>query len=380
MVKQAHATLTVICLVLGLLLAGIAAVAHGYHFGAMDQTQPGYQSVMSQLAGAIAGHGVVYYVAMTSLLAVLCLSANTSFVGFPRICRLVALDGYLPSTFAVADRRLVFSVGVLFLAITGGGLLIVFDGITDRLIPLFAIGAFLTFTISQIGMVLHWRRQGRRQVLRLAINALGAVTTIIALGVIIAAKFTEGAWIVVLAVPSAIAVLMAIHRHYQRLARNLATAGEFTVEETSPPTVLVAYEDRTRMTDRALQLAMTLPPDVIAVHLLSLGGPEQEEDIAAIRARYEREVTAPIEARGLAAPRLMMVPAPYREPHEPLLDLVGKIDAATPGRSVAILSPELVVRHWWARFLHSRRAQRLRTALMEHAGPRLMVVTSPWRD
>jgi hypothetical protein len=123
-----------------------------------------------------------------------------------------------------------------------------------------------------------------------------------------------------------------------------------------------------------------LSPDVIAVHLLSLSGPEQEEDLAVIRARYEREVSSPLEARGLTAPRLMMIPAPFREPHEPILALVAKIDADTPGRSVAILIPELVLRHWWTRLLHSRRAQRLRTALLEHAGPRLMVITSPWRE
>ena len=113
-VKEAHRTLTVICLTLGLLIAGVATVAHGYGLVAMDQTRAGYQSVMSQLAGAIVGHGLIYYVAMASLLAVLCLSANTSFVGFPRICRLVALDDYLPRSFAVAARRLGFSVGVLF--------------------------------------------------------------------------------------------------------------------------------------------------------------------------------------------------------------------------------------------------------------------------
>ncbi len=377
-VRHAHATLTVICLVLGLLLAGVAVIAHAYHLGAMDQTQPSYQSVMSQLAGAIAGRGMVYYAAMASLLAVLCLSANTSFVGFPRICRLVALDGYLPRAFAVADRRLVFSVGVIFLTVTGGGLLVVFGGITDRLIPLFAIGAFLTFTLSQLGMVVHWRRQGR-QPFRLAINALGAATTIIALLVILAAKFIEGAWIVVLAVPATIVLLLAIHRHYARLTERLEPIGEFTIDETQPPTVLVAYEERNRMTDRALRFAMTLSPDIVAVHLLRLDGPEQEEDLAAVRERYDREIAAPLAAKGMSAPRLMLVPAPYRETHEPLLDLVGKIDAATPGRSVAILIPELVLRHWWQRLLHSRRAKRLRAAMMEHAGPRLMVITSPWR-
>jgi amino acid transporter len=378
-VLQAHRTLTVICAALGLLLAGIAALAHAYQIGAMDQTQPGYQSVLSQLVGAIAGHGLVYYVAMASVLAVLCLSANTSFVGFPRLCRLVALDDYLPSAFAVADRRLVFSVGVLFLTLGGGALLIAFDGITDRLIPLFAIGAFLTFTVSQLGMVAHWRRAGRRQWHRLVINALGAVTTIAALAIIVVAKFVEGAWIVVVAIPATMALLFAIRRYYARLDHRLRIAGPFSVDETTPPTVLVAYETRDRMTDRALRFAMTLSPDVIAVHLLRLGGPEQDEDVAAIKAQFDREICCPLHDAGVTPPRLVAVPAPYREIQGPLLDLVDKIDADTPGRSVAILIPELVLRHWWERLLHSRRAARLRIALLAHAGPRVMVISSPWR-
>src|SRR5581483_4316221 len=147
--RRAHQTLTVICVTLGILLAGVAFLAHGYRLAAMDQTRPGYQSVLSQLASAVAGRGVVYYTAMGSVLAVLCLSANTSFVGFPRLSRLVATDGFLPRPFALADRRLVFSVGIVFLTVTAGALLIAFGGITDRLIPLFAVGAFLTFTLSQ---------------------------------------------------------------------------------------------------------------------------------------------------------------------------------------------------------------------------------------
>lgn len=383
-VREAHRTLTAICLILGLLLAGIAVVAHGYRLGAMDQARPGYQSVLSQLAGAVAGHGVVYYAAMTSLLAVLCLSANTSFVGFPRLARLVAVDGYLPRGFAIADRRLAFSVGVVFLTLTAGLLLTAFGGITDRLIPLFAIGAFLTFTMSQLGMVAHWRRRpGRKRHAiwgRLAINALGAATTSIALAVILAAKLLEGAWIVVLALPALVALLLAIHRYYQGLERRLAVTGAFAIDETDPPTVLVAYEDRTRMSDRALRFAITLSPDILAVHLLRLGGPEQEEDLTALRARFEAEIAQPLREAGQSPPRLVLVPAPYREIHEPILELVGKIDEATPGRSVAILIPELVMRRWWERLLHSRRASRLRRALLDHAGPRLMVVSSPWRD
>ncbi len=377
-VGQAHRTLTAICLTLGLLLAGIATVAHLYGLGAMDQTEAGYQSVLSQLAAAIAGRGVVYYVAMTSLLAVLCLSANTSFVGFPRGCHLVARDNFLPRAFAVSDRRLVYSVGVVFLSVTAGALLVLFRGITDHLIPLFAIGAFLTFTISQVGMIVHWRRQRGRNARRLAINTLGAITTVVALLVITAAKFLEGAWIVTLAIPLTVLLLLAIRRYYRRQDERLASTEPFLVEEHEPPTVMVAYEERNRMTDRALRFAMTLSPDVLAVHLLRLEGPDEEENLAAVRERFEREIAAPLEAAGETPPRLMMVPAPYREIHGPLLELVEKIDAATPGRSVAIIIPELVLRHWWQRLLHGRRAAQLRTALMEHAGPRLMVVSSPW--
>lgn len=379
-VKEAQRTLTAICLILGLLLAGIAAVAGGYGIGAMDQTQAGYQSVLSQLVGAIIGRGPVYYVAMASLLAVLCLSANTSFVGFPRVCNLVASDDYLPRAFARSDRRLVLSVGVIFLTVTAAALLIGFGGITDRLIPLFAIGAFLTFSVSQVGMIAHWRRQEGRHRHRLAINALGAVTTIAALVIITAAKFVEGAWVVTVAVPASMALLFAIHRYYARQNARLGVRTDFTVEELDAPTVLVAYEERNRMTDRALRFAMTLSPDVFAIHLLRLDGPDEDEDLAAIRERFQEEIAGPLEAVSIRPPRLMLIPAPYREPQGPLLELVDKIDADTPGRSVAILIPELVIRHWWERVLHSRRAARLRTALLESAGPRLMVITSPWKS
>ena len=377
-VREARRTLTVICAALALLLAGVALAAAHYQVGAMDQTRGDYQSVLSQLAGAAVGRGALYHVAMVSLLAVLCLSANTSFVGFPRMCQLVARDGYLPRPFAQADRRLVFSAGVIFLTLTAGALLVAFGGITDRLIPLFAIGAFLTFSVSQIGMVVHWRRAGGEP-RRLAINAVGAAVTLAALAVITAAKFVQGAWLVLLAVPAIVLLLRATNRYYARQAARLAPDATFAVEEHDPPTVLVAYEERTRMSDRALRFAMTLSPDVVAIHLTGLSGPDDEEDLARVRSEFEHDITAPLTAAGEIAPRLMMVPAPYREIDGPLLELVAKIDAATPGRSVAIIIPELVLRRWWERLLHGRRAARLRDQLMAHAGPRLMVVSSPWR-
>ena len=204
-VKYAHRTLAAICAVLGLLLFGIAYLAFSYGVMAMDETADHYQSVLSQLVGAIWGRDWLYFVTIGSVLAVLCLSANTSFVGFPRLCRGVASDGYLPKAFAIPGRRLVYTVGVLFLTIGAGGLLVAFGGITDRLIPLFAVGAFLSFTLSQAGMAAHWRREGKGHAdrLRLWVNGLGAVATGAALAIILIAKFAEGAWLTILVIPLA---------------------------------------------------------------------------------------------------------------------------------------------------------------------------------
>ncbi|HMB03820.1 MAG TPA: APC family permease, partial [Isosphaeraceae bacterium] len=208
-VANARRTLTAIVGTLGLLLGGIAYLCHAYGIGAMDQSRPGYQSVLSQLVAAVFGRGIFYYVSIGSLLAVLCLSANTSFVDFPRLCRLIALDGFLPRAFTTVGRRLVYSVGIAFLTVTAGLLLAVFGGITEHLIPLFAIGAFLAFTLSQAGMVMHWRKQLRdskegatHSRVKLAVNGLGAAATASALGVILVAKFRDGAWITVLALPA----------------------------------------------------------------------------------------------------------------------------------------------------------------------------------
>jgi amino acid transporter len=233
-VTNARRTLAVIVVTLGILLGGIAYLAMSYRIMAMDQTQTGYQSVLSQLVGAVAGRGTFYYVAIVSALCILCLSANTSFAGFPRLCRLVAQDEFLPRPFATVGRRLVYSVGIVYLAISAGVLLIAFDGITDRLIPLFAIGAFMTFTMSQAGMVVHWRRElrdkrhaaeRRRLWVHLFINAVGASATVIALVVIVVAKFAQGGWITIVAIPCVIVLHKSIKRYYDDINEHLRTRG-----------------------------------------------------------------------------------------------------------------------------------------------------------
>jgi len=240
---HAHRTLAAIVVVLGLLLLGIAYVARAYGVMAMDETKEGYQSVLSQLAAAVWGRGWLYYVTIGSVLAVLCLSANTSFVGFPRLCRQVAHDGFLPHAFAVPGRRLVYTAGILFLAGGAGLLLVAFGGITDRLIPLFAVGAFLSFTMSQAGMAMHWRREGRGHAdrARLGINGLGALATGAALAIILAAKFTEGAWLTIVVIPATLVLLRVVHRYYANLDHQLLSGRQRSLDlrEHAAPLVII---------------------------------------------------------------------------------------------------------------------------------------------
>ena len=376
-VKNARRTLATIVVILGLLLALIAYLAQAYRVGAMDQTQPNYQSVLSQLAGAIAGRGVIYFVAIGSLLAVLCLSANTSFVGFPRLCRLVAQDEYLPRAFAMPGRRLVYSVGILWLALTAGSLITVFGGITDRLIPLFAVGAFTAFTLSQLGMAAHWRRQhGNRT--RLMINGTGAVATGCALAVILAAKFIEGAWITVLVVPCVLALLKAIKRHYRTIDRVLREDGPIDLRGLRAPIVVIPIECWDRLAEKALRFGLLLSQDVTAIHLTRLEGPDAKEHEGRLRRRWRDEVERPARAAGLNSPKLILSPSPYRSFVGHLLKHISEMEKPRPGCPIAVVIPELVKEHWWDYLLHSSRPRQLRTALLRHGGPNLAVVMVPW--
>jgi amino acid transporter len=381
----AHRTLVTIVIVLAALLAGIAFLARAYGVAAMDQSQPGYQSVLSQLTGAVAGHGIVYYVTIASVLAVLCLSANTSFVDFPRLCRLVAQDRYLPVELAMSGRRLVNSLGIVWLAVGAGSLLIAFGGITDRLIPLFAVGAFLAFTLSQAGMAIHWWRRlrdgdghawGPRA--KLAINTAGAVTTGVSLAIILAAKFVDGAWITVLIIPGILLLLKLINRYYRQEERALKEAGPIDLTDTKPPIVLIPVRAWDRLAERAVRCAMQMSPDVVVLHLTRLEGPEPDRSTNQLRRHWRRCVQSPARDARRPSPRLVVHPSPYRSVVAPLLELLLGMRKRHPGRSFAVVLPLLVRAHWWDHLLHSRRAERLRAALLRHGGPDLSVVIVPW--
>ncbi|HEY2294797.1 MAG TPA: APC family permease [Thermoanaerobaculia bacterium] len=377
-VRKAHGTLTVIVVSLGLLLGGIAWLARAFGIGAMDQTRPGYQSVLSQLAAAVVGRGAFYTVAICGLLAVLTLSANTSFVGFPRLCRLIARDRFLPVGFAAVGRRLVFSAGILFLTTASGLLLVAFRGITDRLIPLFAVGAFLAFTLSQAGMVMHWWRQEKPARRHLFANGLGAVTTAAALVVIVAAKFREGAWITLLAIPSLILLFRSVHRYYERVDRELQEPRPLDLPTNEPPIVVIPTESWNRLTRKALRFGMTLSPDVIAVHLSALEGNDADAETREVERQWGEDVERPARSAGLPLPRLVCLQSPYRQFLEPLLRFTVRLEREHPGRTVAVIVPELIKKHWWQYVLHNRRARRLRRTLLQRGGSRVVVIGVPW--
>ncbi len=372
--RNAERTLTAIIAILVALLAGIALLSRAYGIGATEPGQAGYESVLSQLTGAVLGRSVFYYVTMGSVVSVLALSANTSFADFPRLCRVLALDRFLPDTFALRGRRLVFSYGVVILAILSGLLLVAFGGVTDRLIPLFAIGAFLAFTLSQAGMVQHWRRRagsGSRR--SMWINGVGAVATGLTLLVVVISKFAEGAWIAVIAVPLVVLIFAGINRHYRSVAAQVADDEPLVLTETHPPIAIVPVQSWSKLTSRGLRFALELSPDVRALHVLT-----QDSTICELTAVWEELVAGPARAAGLPPPQLILRKSTYRQFFGPLVDYVEQLRDHHPDRDIVVIVPDLVVRHWYHAILHNNRGTLLRGLLRLRGGPRVVVVNTPF--
>jgi amino acid transporter len=339
-VKRAHLTLTAIVLILAALLAGIAYLARAYNINAMDQSKPGYQSVLSQLAAAAIGRGILYYITIGAVLSILILSANTSFADLPRLCSFVAKDKFLPSSFGALGRRLVFSIGIAFLTITASILLICFDGITDRLIPLFAVGAFTAFTLSQAGMVSHWLKAHRqtqemtslhrlKSHSRMLINGVGGIATGIALIVILVAKFSEGAWIVVIAIPALIVLFKVVGAYYARLEWQLRARGPLSFKRNLPPLVLVPIEGWSPAAAKAISFAIEISSEVTALHVGAIGGSDEGSDASLLRMRWAREVERPAVRAGVNPPRLVCVQSRYRRLVQPVLQYVAEQEEAS---------------------------------------------------
>jgi hypothetical protein len=371
--RNAQITLVTIITILIIMLAGVAFVCRAYEIGATDPDQSGYQSVLSQLLAAVAGRGWFYFVSIGSILLLLVLQANTAFADFPRVCRAVAHDGYLPRAFANRGRRLVYSYGIYVLVILAAGILILFGGITDRLIPLFAIGAFLAFTLSQAGMVMHWRRVGGPHARHsMLINGLGAMVTAATTIVVMLAKFTEGAWVTILLIPAIVAVMKNVHGHYDRIAAEIDTTDPLPTGDLCAPVVVVPMDQWTRISQKALRFALTLSPDVIAVHINS------SEEPSHIREEWPRLLEEPARRAGLPIPKLEVLESPYRFVIGPLLQFILNVEREHPDRPVAVVLPNFIERHWYHRFLHNQRAELLTALLLLGGDQRIVIVNVPW--
>lgn len=369
----ARRTLTIIIALLIVLLLGIAYLVRAYGIAATDPGAPGYQSILSMLVAAVTGQGVFYYVTMVSILVVLSLSANTAFADFPRLCRVIATDDYLPRSFMSQGRRLVYSEGIYVLAALSAILLAIFGGVTDRLIPLYAVGAFLAFTLSQFGMVFHWKRaSGGGRFGNMFVNGLGATVTGITVVVVLVAKFVEGAWITVLLIPCMLLLMVAVKRQYVHIGEELASSTPLELTDFEHPIVVVPMERWSKISKRAIMFALTMSTDILVVHI------DCGDETDCLRDQWTELVEKPCLEIGQPVPKLVTVPSPYRQITGPILNYVLALEQRMPGRQVAVLIPELVERKWYYYFLHNQRAAVLKTLLYVKGTHQTIVVNIPW--
>jgi hypothetical protein len=372
-VKNAQKTLTIIIALLIIMLAGIAFLCRAYGIGATDPGSSSYQSVLSQLITAVMGRGIFYYVSIGSILVVLALSANTAFADFPRLTRAIALKDYLPHVFLLRGRRLLYSHGIYALVGLTASLLILFGGVTDRLIPLYAIGAFLAFTLSQAGMVVHWRKnKSARSTARMIVNGIGAFATGVTLLVVLVAKFVDGAWVTALLIPILIVIMLSVRRHYNGVDAETKTNRPIDVTDIGAPIVIVPVDRWSRMTEKGLRFALMLSREIHAVHV------DCGDDAESVCNMWEENVAAPLRAAGMAVPELVLLHSPYRYVVLPVVEYTLEVERNNPGRHIAVLVPELVVRHWYQNLLHNQRANVLKLLLLVRGNERIVVINIPW--
>jgi amino acid transporter len=373
-VKNARRTLAVIIFLLAVLLAGISYLVKSYDIAATDPGQPGYQSLLSMLVASVFGKGYFYYLTIASILLVLSLSANTAFADFPRLCRAIAQNNYLPHAFGYRGRRLVYTYGIVVLAVLCAGLLVLFGGVTDRLIPLYAVGAFLAFTLSQAGMVVHWRKNRGPGWLKSAlVNGLGAFVTGITVVVVLVAKFVEGAWITLLFIPLTIVFFMAIRRHYH-FVTTLTTCKVpiQTASLSQAPIVVIPIDRWSNVSRQGIEFAARLSPEVIALHV------EPGEHSELLEMDWEHYVEQPFRAAGKEPPQLQVLPSPYRFIIVPVVQFVLDLSKKHPDRSIIVVVPELVEDKWYEYFLHNQRGRLLEWVLLARGNERIFTVSAPW--
>lgn len=363
--KNARITLMWMAVILGVLFAGITLLTLTY--GAYPQAGT---TVIAQISERAFGHSplaFMYPVFQVATLLILVLAANTSYADFPRLASLLARDHYLPHQFAFRGDRLAFSTGIIFLAVLASVLEIVFSGNTDHLIDLYAVGVFLSFTLSQSGMVLHWRRlRGQQKSWRrsMLINGLGALTTLTVAAIITFSKFTSGAWIVTILIPLLVLMFVGIHKHYTRVER------ERTTMIPPKPTeirhmFIVPISGLDAVSVQSLSYARSISQRVIAVHVAI-----DEDDARQLRETWKRWIQGIAHEEKL---ELVIIESPYRSLNGPLLAYIDTIHELYADVTLTVLLPEFVVNRWWEHLLHNQTALRLKAALLFRPG---IVVTN----
>jgi amino acid transporter len=339
-----------------------------------DCTSAAQRTVIAQLAAAVfgGGHSPGFYFVQATTALILILAANTAFNGFPLLGAILAEERYLPRQLHTRGDRLAFSNGIILLAVVAAGLIYAFDGSVTRLIQLYILGVFTSFTLSQAGMVRHWNRalaverdpQARRRIHRSrAINGVGAVLTAVVLAVVLATKFTHGAYLVVIAVPVLFAMMSAIRRHYDRVSAELEPEARGEVLPARVHAVVLVSRLH-RPTLQALAFARASRPDTLTALTVSTSADEAR----ALQARWAE--------RGIPVP-LTVLDSPYRDITGPVLDFVATLRAGAPRDLVAVYIPEYVVGHWWEHVLHNQSALRLKARLLFQR--QVMVISVPWQ-
>ena len=365
--QNAATTLTVMAILLGILFVGITFVADS--FGVVPIDEPAVKTVVSQVAARIYGDNtILFYLYQAFTALILFLAANTSFNAFPRLVAILATDGFMPRQFSFKGDRLAFTSGIVILSVAASALIIAFGGITTALIPLYAVGVFIAFTIGQSGMVLHWRKErspGWRR--RLGINAFGAALTGSVFVVVLLAKAPTSLLVAVI-IPLLVGVMLFIQRQYRASSKELAVRADAVIRGPHrEERVIVPVPSINRAVVQAVNVGLSIDPNVQAV-LIS----DEPEEAAALRARWEKQ---------MPSVPLVIVESPYRALVAPLLAYLDVLDRAWPADKEApitfVVVPEYVAKSWWERILYNQSAKRLRTALLGR--PHTVVVNVPYR-
>lgn len=355
--RNASITLCWMAVILGSLFVGITFLAN--HYGVTPREG---ETVVSQLARSIFGGGFFYYLVQAATALILILAANTSYADFPRLSSLLGQDRFLPRQMANRGDRLVFSNGLIILGVLAALTIVIFRGDTHALIPLYAVGVFLSFTLSQAGMVKHWvtgKSKGWRK--GMVINGIGALTTAVVLAIIATTKFTHGAWIVLMLLPALVFVFGRIHAHYRLVAAQLSLKRLKPRHVLSDHTVLLPVSGLYRQVIPALQYARLLSEDVRAVYI-----DLDPEATANLRVEWEKwAYDVP----------LVVLESPYRSIVQPLLQYIEQVQEEHPQKIVTVILPEFIPAKWWQHFLHNQTALQIKGALLFEKG--VVVISVP---